>query len=244
MPKESKEFQKFRSKIDYLYQHLQVVDASIKNTTNWLDNYSVKSKSISVALGLIDSDYPNLNHPVKNYKRIFSYTRARNSEYSIIELYNAFTCYLKDILKGMYENEPIKIVGKVATRNLTFVDIVNLGTFDKVSEKMIKEVFRMLEDEKSTPKLLDKILNHTSIVLNPSLKNEALMYLEMRHMIIHNDGKADERFVKNYNNLITIRADKKLATTFNVVNSAMKVVFELTDTIDKYLTSKNYLLVR
>jgi hypothetical protein len=241
---ESKAFQIYRSRIDYLNQHLQVIDASLKNTSNWLNNYQIKTKPISEALGLINSDYSQLNHPVKDYNRIFSYTRAKNSEFSLIELYNAFSWYLKDILKCMYEKDPIKIVGKVATQNLSFIDIVNLGSFDRVSEKMINSVFRKLEDEKSTPKLLEKILCHTTITLDDTTKRTALMYLEMRHLIIHNNGKADDKFINDYGALITLRANGKLPTTFDVVTSAMKAVYELAENIDKELIANGLISTR
>lgn len=76
---ESKAFQKFRSKTDYLNQHLQVVDASLKNTTNWLSSYRIKTNPISEALGLPPLDYNHLKHPVRDYLRLFNYTRAKNA---------------------------------------------------------------------------------------------------------------------------------------------------------------------
>ncbi len=208
------------------------MDASLKNTSNWLSSYSIKNNPISEALGLPSSDYGHLKHPVKDYLRIFNYTRSKNIEFSILELYNAFKSYLKEILKEMYSKDPMKIVGKVNTQSLTYVEIVTLGSYENISEKMTNSVFRKLEDEKSTPKLLEKILCHTSISLDESLKNKALMYLEMRHLIIHNDGKADERFKQSYGTLLRLKADDKLPTTFDTVREAIQCINSLSEAID------------
>lgn len=139
------------------------------------------------------------------------------------------------MLKDLFEKEPIKVVGKVSTQTLSYIDLVNLGSFENISERMINSVFRKLEDEKSTPKLLEKILNHTSIDLDDNIKTHALMYLEMRHLIIHNGGKADERFISSYSSLISLRPNGKVPMTFETSQEAIKWVSELTEAIDSSL---------
>ncbi|MBN8706415.1 MAG: hypothetical protein J0L62_11120 [Bacteroidetes bacterium] len=236
---ESKSFQTFRSEIQYLKQHLQVIDASLSNSGRWLAKYKTKSDKITKALGTVAKKYDTLNHPVSDFIRIFNYTRSKNAEFSIIELYNAFSVYMKSILTEMYKHNPIQIVGKaIGNPNFTYVELVKFGSFQKVEEEMISKVFRKLEDEKSTTKLLEKILNHTDIILPSLLKTNALMYLEMRHLFIHNNGKADEQFVKEYGSLISVKANAKLPTNFDTVSNAIQSVFNLIEFIDKELVNK------
>lgn len=196
--KETKSFQKFRSEIQYLKQHLQVIDASLTNSGRLLGVHKSKSDKITKVLGINAAKHDILNHPVSDYPRIFNYTRAKNSEFSIIELYSAFSMYMKSILAEMYKHNPLKIVGKASGNpNFSYVDLVKFGSYEKIEEEIIARVFRKLEDERSTTKLLEKILSHTEIKLPDALRINALMYLEMRHLFIHNDGKADEHFIKN-----------------------------------------------
>ena len=236
---ESKSFQTFRSEIQYLKQHLQVIDASLTNSGRWLGKYKLKTDKITKALGTTDTKHDTLNHPVSDYLRIFNYTRSKNAEFSAIELYNAFSVYMKSILTEMYKCNPIHIVGKATGNpNFTYVDLVSFGNYQAIENEMINRVFRKLEDERSTTKLLDKILSHTSIQIPDELKKNSLMYLEMRHLFIHNNGKADEHFAQTYS-VLSVRANNKLPTNFDTVTNAIQTVYELIDFIDKQLIIKN-----
>lgn len=118
---------------------------------------------------------------------------------------------------------------------MTFVELVNLGTLEKIQEKMIDKVFRKLENDKSTLSLLDNVLNHTDIVIPPDIKTTALMYLEMRHLFIHNQGKADERFEKQFGDKMKPRKTGKLPTDFMTVNTAIETILKLVTIIDQGL---------
>lgn len=238
---ETKSYQAFRSEIQYLNQHLQVIDASLTFTGRWLSKHTPKSEKLTKALGTTSLKHNTLNHPVNHYLRIFNYTRSKNAEFSIIKLYNAFSIYLKSILTEMYKHNPLQIVGKApGLPNFTFVELVNFGNYQRIEEEMINKVFRKLEDERSTTKLLDKIINHTTIELPDALKTNALMYLEMRHLFIHNNGKADAHFVKTYGANIPVNKNDKLPTNFDTVSKAIETVYKLIEFLDKELINGNY----
>ncbi len=95
---ESKSFQSFRSKIQYLKQHLQVIVPNLTNSSRMFAKYTPKNDKISKALGILHNKHHTLSHPVSEHIRIFNYTRSKNAEFSIIELYNAFSVYMKRIL--------------------------------------------------------------------------------------------------------------------------------------------------
>lgn len=239
---ESISFQTFRSEVQYLKQHLQVIDASLSYTARYLGRYNEKADEISKALGDTNGKYDTLNHPVSENLRIFNYTRSKNAEFSIIELYNAFSVYMKSILTEMYKYNPLQIVGKATGNpNFTYVELVNFGSYDNIKTEMVNKVFRKLEDERSTTKLLDKIMCHTRIQIPDTLRTNALMYLEMRHLFIHNNGKADDHFTQTYGGIISIRVNNKLPTNFDTVNKAIQAVLDLIVFIDKELILKNFL---
>ena len=131
------------------------------------------------------------------------------AEYSILELFSAFTIYMRDITEEMYIKDPMKIVGKVNSGStMTYVEIIKLGDFDKIRERIINEIFRKFENERSTIKLIDKLLSHTNVNVPDSLKKMSLMYLEMRHLFIHNEGKADDKFINNYGEHVELKTEK------------------------------------
>jgi hypothetical protein len=241
--KETTALQKFRSRIQYLNQHSQLVDASLTKTAKYLQKYKPKETFISTALGESTDTHDTLNHPTKETFRIINYSRAKNSEYAIIELYNCFTEYMRNILTEMYRKEPMKIVQKIAEENkdnkLSFSEIVTLGDYTKISELMVSKVFRKLENERSTSLLLEKILNHTKVKIKDSLKQESLMYLQMRHLFIHNRGLADKLFAEEFKDLTATNPGNKLPTNFNSTSRALETVAKLCETIDLELIKEN-----
>jgi hypothetical protein len=241
---ESKSFQKFRSRVEYLNQHLQIIDASLLTTSRLLNKVEDKSDIISSSLNLDGEIYDLLNHPVNDKLRIINYSRSKNSEYAIIELYNAFSNYLKDLLIEFYQKDPEKIAGKAAGQSLSFNDIVGLGSYENISQKIISVVFRKLENKRSTVKLLDGILSHTKIELDNNLKTKGLMYLEVRHLIIHSNCKADDEFKRKYDQLIQIKADGKVPMKFDIVNDAIESLINLAKSIDKTLINENFIAMR
>lgn len=239
---ESKSYQRFRSKVEYIKQHLQVFDAAIKSMSTELNSSKDKNEPITKVLNLKETTYDKLKHPVKEKDRVISYSRSKSAEYSILELFATFTHYLQDITSEMYQKSPLKIVGKVETNvSLTYSEIIKLGSFDKIGELMVADIFRKFENERSTTKLIDKILNHTKVEINPTLKNQALMYLEMRHLIIHNKGKADSKFKNSYGEIVNLKQNDKLPTNFGTITKAIDAIQEFTKEIDEQLLKEGLL---
>ncbi|MCF7861583.1 hypothetical protein K9M79_05035 [Candidatus Woesearchaeota archaeon] len=242
--RESKSFQKFRSRVDYINQHLQIIDVSLRKTSQLLNKSKMKSETIVEFLNLDKNLYNMLNHPISNKANLFRYSRSRNNQYAMIELYKAFTCYLKDLLAEFFENDPIKIAGKAQNSHLSFFQIVELGSYEKISDQIISSVFRKLENERSTSKLLEKILNHTKISIDDQKKFDGLMYLEIRHLIIHNNCKADDNFKNKYRNHVAIDSKGKISMTFDLVYKAIISITDLAKDIDEKLLSDNIIKIR
>jgi len=217
-----------------------MVDASLKVLNTKLNSATDKTKDITQELKINKTDYGKLNQPINEKDRLVSYSRSKLAEYIILELFGAFSIYMRDITDEMYQKDPIKIVGKVNSGStLTYVEIIKLGSFNKIREKIVNEIFRKFENERSTIKLVDKILSHTDVVVPDSLKDTALMYLEMRHLFIHNKGKADEKFKNKYGENVKLKTGDKLPTNFKVVSKAIDTVNRFAKSIDEQLISKN-----
>jgi len=239
---ESISYQRLRSKIEYIGQNLQVFDASLKSLSEKLKSEKDTNKHITDVLNLNKSSYNKLNQPLKEKDRLVSYSRSKMAEYSILELFGAFTIYMRDITEEMYIKDPMRIVGKVSSGStMTYVEIIKLGNFDKIREIIVDEIFRKFENERSTIKLIDKLLSHTKVQIPESLKEMSLMYLEMRHLFIHNKGKADERFKNKYSEHVSLKAGNKLPTNFKTVTEAIDTVNRFAKSIDEQLIAEDTL---
>lgn len=236
---ETTAFQRFRGRLEYLQQHMQVVDVAIKKLFTQTQGNQSQGGTILDALQVTSSRYDRLSHPVTDDARVFNFSRSRNIEHALISLYRYFSEYMRGVLTEVYTTKPMLVVSK-AQGSLQYPDIVKLASYEAVSEKMIGNVFRKLEEERSTVKLLDKILEHTGVIPDPAQKDLALMYLEMRHLFVHNHGKTDEGFVARYGAATKLSLGAKLPTTFKTASSGIGAVETLLKDIDQQLIATGF----
>jgi hypothetical protein len=231
---ETKTHQKFRNKVEHLEMYLEAMDAAAKMAFNYLGRQESAGKTIDQALPLDCSKYSKLNRPSSNRALVYSFCRSRNARSSIVDLYNYFTEYMRGILGELYDKEPLKIVGKSnKVMNLTYAEIVKIGNFEDIKNKMILEVFRNIENERSTIKLIDKIINGTEVNISEADKNAVLPYLEMRHLYIHNNSKVDGAFESNWGAQFGLRKGDKLPTDFLTANAAITAAIAFVKKLDE-----------
>lgn len=249
---ESLSLQQFRSSVDFLQTHMPLIDASLVNSIRTLKNYDEKSDHLTAGLNVKPSKYNRLNHPVKQYPQIFRHTQKKNVEFAINKLFTFFTDYMKNITKEMYTKKPFFIIQKAVVNKkdedkenlqMTFAEILRLGSREHIHEEMVNRVFRSIEELRSTTKLLDRILNDTKINISKDMKRDALMYLEMRHLFIHNNGKADNKFATTYGKYFNpeVKANNLLPRKFETFNKALDKISKLVIHIDLELIRTEFL---
>lgn len=232
-------FQRFRARIEYLQQHMQVVDLAITKIAATTRQSHQNGGTILDALGINNQRYDRLRHPVNHDSRVFNFSRAQNVEHAVVSLYRYFTEYMHGALSEIYATNPLVAAGK-APGALQYAELVKLGSYDAIAEKIVGSVFRKLENERSTVQLLEKVLDHTGVNLDPKQKEKALMYLEMRHLFIHNHGKVDEPFHARYSHLVASKVGNKLPTRFNIASNAISAVETMLRDVDTQLIATNF----
>lgn len=250
---ESKSRQVFRSNNEWLNTHIQLVDAALVNAIRTLKVYPKKQDSIAFALSPAEAEkYTSLNHPVKQYIPILSQSQNRTIEFAICQIYRHFIMYLRSIIHEMYKHNPLQVVQELCTENVTksisFFEIINLGSYDKVETYVVDSVFRGLEDMRSTPKLLSKILKCAGI--NGSVAkgeiNAAMKYIELRHLFVHHQGKYDKKYIKSYGTMYSpaIIEGAKIAATYSLFKDAQDAIDKLCSKIDSSLIAANVISQR
>lgn len=230
---ESKTHQRFRSRSEQLEMYLEAMDAAARVTSNLLGHASNADKDIDEVLPIDCSKYSRLNHPASHRARIYNYCRAKNTHSAIVELYGYFSEYMRDILKEIYQKDPMQVVGKSPKLlSMTFADLAKLNNIGELHTKMVEDVFRSLENERSITKLIDKMLNGTGAQVSQAEKDSVLPYLEMRHLIIHNNGKIDAEFEGKYGAAMNLKAGDKVPSVFLNADSAIKSVSAFVKKID------------
>ncbi len=244
--KETTSLQQYRGAIDFLQTHIQLLDVSLLKTSALLQSQVDQELDINKALGVNMGTYDRLNHPAKQEHALIKHSQKKNIEFAILRLFNLFTGYLQNITREMFDKKPMLVVSKAVINSkgedkenlaMTFAEIVKLGNYENIQEQLVLRIFRSIEELRSTSKLLEKILKDTKVNISKDTIEDALTYLEMRHLFIHNNGLIDERYAQTFGKKFTpnLKAKKELPTKLATFTKALNNITKLIVEIDKQL---------
>ncbi|MGH9761230.1 MAG: hypothetical protein ACREDR_23360 [Blastocatellia bacterium] len=233
-------FAQFRSRIDEASLQLEGVEASIAVVDGILRSLKGSKMSIAEALNVKVDPSQRLKMSVEGRNSFVNSLSRRNCEYVFHILYTYFSEYLKRILRAMYECKPLVVVGK-APGKLEFHEIAKFGSLEEVVDHMVESVFRRLEATKNSAQLLERILGHTDVVIPENMLSRAIMYLEMRHLIVHNSGLVDAAFARSYGPFNRSFVEgRKLSMSTGLARSATQAMLELVECVDTQLVTSGF----
>lgn len=237
--KYSRSFQRFDSRLQYIQQHSQMVYVSLAKLKQSLPDD--RNKSICEVIKVSKTAYEQLNQPCSrhNRDRMIKYSVKKNNEQVIIEIFNAYAQYLKDILGEMYDVAPEHILEK-SNKMMTFADIQKHLSMDDLKKTMIDEIFRELEKSKSTKKTLYRVIDHTGIRIHRNVLDHALAYLDMRHMIVHNEGNINKDYERNHGKLMKLIDSDEVPVTYQTTKDMHEHVRKMVDELDQSLVKGGY----
>lgn len=238
----SKSYQSFDGKVRSLKLHIQLADIALSKANKKCLRNKNNGKTIGETLGSTTVKHPQLNIPnnPKDIGRVFATSRIKINEQAIIELYAYFADYVSGVIREFENTNPNRILGLIPPQtptDLSYKDVFVLGNYGSILDEIAKRVFRSLEDERNTSKLLKKFIKTTKQNVPVNIQQDALVYLEIRHLIIHNNSKADTKFNSmNNHGLVAVHlGNKKIAINYALTNSAIDAVSLLCKTMDDEL---------
>ncbi|MEJ7843586.1 MAG: hypothetical protein WKF95_17625, partial [Rubrobacter sp.] len=114
-------------------------------------------------------------------------------------------------------------------------------SYEAVCEHMIDQVFRNLENQRNTRALLTKILDKTNVRVEQQVLEDAMMYLEMRHLIVHNSSLIDKAFEQRYGDILSgVKAGRKLKVDVGTAKRALQSVKNLCVHVDRSLVAGGF----
>lgn len=160
----------------------------------------------------------------------------------IKDIYEEVTDYLKTILlcaacKGI---DPGRIVGEHKITK-TAQEILSAGSWDSILEMVTDSIFQALESERSTLSLIKKISTKLALDVDQSKIDNALPFLEIRHFLVHSDGKLNQKF-RTHNPMIPCDLKGYVKLDLNLVQQFTDNVKNLLTEYDKQVCSKRILL--
>lgn len=119
-------------------------------------------------------------------------------------------------------------------------DLLSKRTMREVVAAVMDNVFRQLENERSTISLLPKINNKLGLGVSQEVIDKAIPYLEIRHIFVHADGKPDQHF-KDEHPEIALDAKGRISLNIGLLNRAYEYVRDLLVAIDAKMLDKDYI---
>ena len=180
------------------------------------------------------------NRSVDN-NAIVNHAITRNCELVIQLLYTHINEFMKSILQEMFNKRPLQIVGDSQSM-LKFFQIVELGSYQAICDHMLNQVFRKLTEERSVKKQIEKLLSYARVQVPSDTLDDAMFYIEVRHLIVHNSSLMDKAFEEKYETRFKhVRCGNKIPINQKVVRDGVKAIQKLCQEIDRSLLSNGYI---
>lgn len=152
----------------------------------------------------------------------------------IKDVYEEVSFYLRSLLESAALNglEPGRLIGEHSVE-FDANQVLCAGSWKAVVLLISQSIFRKLEEEKSTLKLIQKMNNKLALGVPDLVIKEALPYLELRHLFIHSDGVPDAEFCKKYP-ILGFKAGEKIALDYDLVQVARRKIYRMVSQFDAH----------
>jgi len=233
----TKVYRRFVQRIESYTSDLELCDLLVRQflvTPN-------SDASVAEALGSNNRQHLHLGRRRNNRKSrdIFGF-HLKASLYAafIKDLFEDFSEFLSETLTkaAMKGIDPARFIGNVKLE-LHAADILGAGNWDAVVRMISDALFRRLENERNTKDLIEKASVRIALQLDNAILDAAMPYLDARHMLVHRDGKTDEKYQNDYPK-IRLR-DDKIIVDFQFVSVAKTTVIALAMHIDQCIIAAN-----
>lgn len=238
----TKPYQRFISRVAEYESDIELSDVLITAFISKLKNTDV---NIATHLGQDNALYPKLASRTNTHKsrQIVGRHLLKTLYASFIkDLYEDFSEFIQDTikcaaLKGV--DYPRLLSG--SSVDMKMADVLKTGSWDALLAKMSENIFRSLENERSTTKLLEKFNNKLDLKIDQLFIDAAMPYFEARHIIVHRDGRADDTYKAAYP---TIRLDQngRIKLDFPFITEARTRVCELARHINERVLAEDLCL--
>lgn len=235
----SKEALVFQNRIRSFKEDLELID--IICTANRKNDFLVTDDALFRYLCTKHTELKKRKTCKKSREIVIQHLRKTVYSSYIKDLYEELTTYLKSII---YQAALISKDRGTAHRLLgehkiqvAAHDILQFSSLDDLVLKIAGDIIQRLEAERSTAELIKKVCN--KLGLNPSsdVIEKALPFLEIRHILVHADGKINKEFSAKYP---MFKKDSKgrINLNYELIMEATEKVTSLVNEIDKEVLGK------
>lgn len=231
--KMTKAYHAFITKINYFYYDIEFVDVIKRTNPN----------------DCIFKNITRQNHPVLSNRDNTSdlgrgqiINHLENTIYSsfVKDVYEEVMLYFKTIMQYVIERGGIKpeIILAGDKMEITYKDVLKKGSWNKIIEHIAKNLVRKVEKRKDTSYILNEIPKRLGIEVSKDKINEVMPFLEVRHLLVHNDGKMDDKFKSSYPNMFASKQNDRINIDFAFIKDFKNKTINLIKLYDNELVLK------
>ena len=170
---------------------------------------------------------------------VANHLKATLCEAFLKNIYEDLVQYFSEVLKAAAKNglDPNRLIGE---HKVSFEanDVLAAGSWLSVVELVASQVFRKLENERSTKNLITKMNVKLNLGVKQATINAALPFLEVRHLLVHSEGKADAVFCNSFPTFGVVRGEK-IKLDYTLLQKARVAITNLVNEFDQKIISKN-----
>lgn len=237
---QSKPHHAFTTRLAYFDDDIELVDVL---RTSILKNDLTDRNSASILKNVDPEKHTHLARR-KNSEggRKLVSNHLRKTVYSsyVKDIYEELTLYLREILRltAMNAFDSGRLVGEQSFK-FSAQDLLSLGGWDEVCDMVAESIFQALENERSTLKLLDKTAKKLALSVDGELINQAVPYLEVRHYLVHVNGRLPQDFIDS-NPQIPVN-DRSVRLSYSFISDFRDAVVHMVNDFDRCIVEKRLL---
>ena len=244
--KETAIHQKFRSRIDYLRQHVELVSLSLTEAGKTFDE-AIKadpSATITGALGLPAGKYKKLSSlPAKTQQNFVKHSQNRTNENALQLLYAHLEEYAYEVASKL----PVRLNAYNAEdalkgRSITAEELFHAHQDGESLDKLLAGVIKkQIQECESGRKTLEQIERRVAMgKIDQRKKSNMLFVMDIRNCLVHDAGKSTaaliEKWGKNLNKHLGIEnPGKALKLDDQFIEKAIEWISEHVYDIDERL---------
>ena len=238
----TKPYQRFIARVADYEADIELSDVLV---TTFISKVKNSQNNIATHMGLNNQLYPKLASRQNTHqsRRIVGIHLQKALYGSFMkDLYEDFSEFIQETIKAAAVkgiDYPRLLSG--SSVDMKMADVLKTGSWDALLIKVSENVFRSLENERSTIKLLEKFNNKLDLKITQQFIDDAMPYLDARHIIVHRDGKVDDKYKADYPG-IALDPKGKIRLDFAFITTARTKVCELARHINERVQVENLCL--
>jgi len=191
-----------------------------------------KSNLFKCAMSAQHPKLSSIKKPSFEYPRIKNHLKSTLYDSIMVWYYEEAMLYLQEALSFAIKNglDFNRIMG-TDYQEYSSKDIIAAGNWNNIVKKISHDIFRKLERKRNTLLILKELNTKLGLSVSKKTIDNVMPYLEMRHLIVHNDGKADSVFCRRFPSFSFVQG-KKMSINFQMVTNAKKAIIAFVDEFD------------